>query len=646
MLIVSFIFYHYTMEFKDFIKTYPNFNDCAIQTFDDNSSRKSKELAQIFSASEVDRQLVKNLNTAWAGVFFSVNSMKKWKRDKASVTHLNTWIVECDELSKEEQMVLINKAPLRPSCIIESNKSYHIYYFTSAATIENWERINRWLREYYHWDQSICSDTARVLRVPWTYHNKWEPYKITCLYCEDIKYNEEEMLEKFPYNEPIKVKQEIKKQVVTKARNIWELMGMQSNRYMLDRVSRSKLVRGEDITYKPNADGTDQIFVNSESTGAWIDRNDYIWSWKDWWPTRIQWCQYYGNSKWDIAKWFTEFCDDLIPNEFNRTIQIKEIQKIEEEEIKEKASIERGEKLKHITYEEKIHRAFDELINTDPDKVMKRGWSERDNFLWWIYGGKIYLIGADTGVGKSTFVNQVAKNLSEAGTRVARYSLEDRMEDIGKEDIYYMTNQLRVKKWKSKLSWISFVNGEYTKPWHKRYDQEIASDITDTAMSMLRSNLVELDKQKEVTIDDIVELMEEECDRGTRVFIIDHLHYFQFENDNVRMDLQIENAMKAINEVARKRDVAVFIIAHYNSTGGNGQATMSSFKWSTGIKQIANIIIQISRDDNDWLTEFKVSKLRWPIKKMDISASFDISTYEYNFTKTEDQKEKEKKNRI
>jgi hypothetical protein len=65
------------MEFKDFIKTYPNFNDCAIQTFDDNASRKSKELAKIFSASQVDWQLVKNLNVAGAGVFFSVNSMKE-----------------------------------------------------------------------------------------------------------------------------------------------------------------------------------------------------------------------------------------------------------------------------------------------------------------------------------------------------------------------------------------------------------------------------------------------------------------------------------------------------------------------------------------------------------------------------------------
>lgn len=629
------------MEFKDFIKVYPNFKDCAIQTFDDNSTRKSQELANIFHASTVDRQLVKNLNTAGAGVFFSVNSMIKWKRDKKSVTNLNTWIVECDELSKQEQEKLINKAPLKPSCIIESNKSYHIYYFSEDATLDNWERVNRWLREYYHGDQSICSDTSRVLRLPWTDHNKWEPYKITCKYCEDIKYKEENMLAQFPYQEIIKEKKPIKKTIVTKARNLWELMGMQSNRYMLDRISWSRLVKWESISYSRNANGTDQIHVNGESTGAWIDNNDFIGSAKDWWPTWIQWCIYYGNNKWEIAKRFTEFCDDLIPNEFNRTIQIKEIQKIEEKEIQEKIISDRKEKLRHITYEDKIMKWFDELINTDPNKVMKRWRNERDNYLWWIYGWKIYLIGADTGVWKSTFVNQVAKNLASAGTKVTRYSLEDRMEDSAKEDIYYMTNQYRTKRWKSKIQWIRFINWEYTWNWSPYYDDDICADITEVSMKIMKLQITELEKNKEVTIDDLADMMNEECDKGTRVFIIDHLHYFQFENSKERMDLQIENAMKKINEVARNRDVAVFLVAHYNSWWGNWQATLNSFKWSTGIKQIANIIIQISRDDDD--TEFKVSKLRWPLKTMDIISKFDIDTFEYTFTKTKQQNEKEKK---
>jgi hypothetical protein len=50
-------------------------------------------------------------------------------RDKDSVTNINAWVSESDTLSKEDQMKLIESAPLKPSMVIESNKSYHIYYF-------------------------------------------------------------------------------------------------------------------------------------------------------------------------------------------------------------------------------------------------------------------------------------------------------------------------------------------------------------------------------------------------------------------------------------------------------------------------------------------------------------------------------------
>ena len=55
--------------------------------------------------------------------------LKSFESLGAHVTNINTWIVECDKLSKAEQMELINKSPIVPSLIIESNKSYHIYFF-------------------------------------------------------------------------------------------------------------------------------------------------------------------------------------------------------------------------------------------------------------------------------------------------------------------------------------------------------------------------------------------------------------------------------------------------------------------------------------------------------------------------------------
>ncbi len=51
------------------------------------------------------------------------------------------------------------------------------------------------------------------------------------------------------------------------------------------------------------------------------------------------------------------------------------------------------------------------------------------------------------------------------------------------------------------------------------------------------------------------------------MFAIDHLHYFEFEDSN-RLDLQIKNVMHKLNEIARRRNVAVFLIAHYKNVTG------------------------------------------------------------------------------
>jgi len=66
------------------------------------------------------------------------------ERKKENVKKLNSRIIECDELSKDEQFNLIEKAPLKPSLIIESKKSLHLYYFCDeTATFDNWAIVNQ-----------------------------------------------------------------------------------------------------------------------------------------------------------------------------------------------------------------------------------------------------------------------------------------------------------------------------------------------------------------------------------------------------------------------------------------------------------------------------------------------------------------------
>ena len=57
-----------------------------------------------------------------------------------------------------------------------------------------------------------------------------------------------------------------------------------------------------------------------------------------------------------------------------------------------KTSISVSHNFKHISYAEKIAWAYQELMDTDPNLIIKRWREERDNILWGIYTGKVYLV--------------------------------------------------------------------------------------------------------------------------------------------------------------------------------------------------------------------------------------------------------------
>jgi hypothetical protein len=69
--------------------------------------------------------------------------------------------------------------------------------------------------------------------------------------------------------------------------------------------------------------------------------------------------------------------------------------------------------------------------------------------------------------------------------------------------------------------------------------------------------------------------------------------------------------MQRINELARLRNVAIILVAHYrNNVPKNENPDGSRFKDAASIKQVANIIIQIVRDDEENKSYFHLSKLR------------------------------------
>lgn len=293
----------------------------------------------------------------------------------------------------------------------------------------------------------------------------------------------------------------------------------------------------------------------------------------------------------------------------------------------------------HITQEEKIKRWAKELINTNPNEVMKYGWKERDYMLWWIFGWEIILVWAESGNGKSTWCNQIANNVAKQWFRVVKYSLENRLESAAKEELFYTCNRIRRKKMKKSYMRWPFIANEY---WEKgkMYDETFKETLREAYNILIESPVIELDKDKNVSIEDLIKLMEEEIERWTKLFIIDHLHYFVF-NGEERLDLQIKNVMHILNEIARKHNVAIVLVAHYkNNTwwirGRCMKPDKSYFKDASSIYQVAHKIIQIVRDEDDdncdlEVTKFYMTKFRWPIQNLVFTWKFDLDYYEYKF---------------
>ncbi len=74
--------------------------------------------------------------------------------------------------------------------------------------------------------------------------------------------------------------------------------------------------------------------------------------------------------------------------------------------------------------------------------------------------------------------------------RVVRYSLEDRMEDKWKEDIYFIINKIRYKDKKPLYQWIYFVNNEYWTESSKYYDPEFRPYLWEACRLLKKEELL------------------------------------------------------------------------------------------------------------------------------------------------------------
>lgn len=579
-------------------ETYPHFKECTIQLFDD--TKQGRDLARKidqskFSDEDLERGL-ESYNKKWAGVFFSINSMKPWERDKASVTKVNAWACEIDNLSKDDQRKLISVAPLSPSLIIESNKSFHMYWFAKDWKIENWTKICWWLRNFFCWDPAIASDISRVLRVPWYYHMKDETNPFLCEivdWCAKY-YTEEEMLNAFPDTETLAEKEAkaIKKEQQLKqaigSDDTWDRIRAMDSKTMLEKISWTNLVWWDIISFRHNSNWTEQICCNWKTTGCWIDKMGKIWSTDKWWPNWTNWIAWYGGVDWkEIYRWIKEEFPFVIPNK----------------EKEEKKSVD------------SILSAIDEDINTELHTYYYPKWFEKfDSFLSW----ELVTIVAPSNSWKTTFAMDIIKRNTEEGRKCFYINWEFKIETV----------------WINRWLWAHWRTKEAL--WDKNpLTKEERADMEKYVADSLGQFWYDSSPMG-YKLEDLVELITEKSKEGYELFVIDSLSKIQWNLTSEARSHQ-NQTMETFLALVQKLNIAIILLHHTNK--------FWKFEGSQKIFDFSNVFITMAKEDDDFIEVpsriFKLEKDKY-VRDVELEMYYDIKTGTYTGSLIELNKLKEK----
>lgn len=591
---------------KDFYEDYPFLNESTVQLFNDSS--KWWGVMMPFNQASLNKAM--DLNQKGKGVFFSANSMIAWKRSKADTTRINVRICECDTLTKDEQMDLIFSSPIHPSCIVESKNSYHMYRFAKDWDKESYETILRWLAEYFQWDPKICTDRARVLRLPWYRHMKDpnDPFLVECIAIDkEAKYTKEEMMKAFPRT---KKEEEIYVQENKLLTPTWSLPShkprtnthddrwwkvgdsslvrfskMWNAQEMLTQISWTSMVNWDNYTFKENSSWTQQIHVNWKPSACWIDKQWMIWSADKWWPTWVDWVRRYWDKSSDaiedrlyvnMKSRFNE--DQLWWYEHKRGIKKDPIQKKKEREEKIEKKME---ETNDIWVEKDVELDYNRKLS------ISRGLPTLDKILKKLTLQDFLVLVAYPGYWKTLISLFMAEKNWHRWIESVFFSLE-----LSKEVLFERT--VVEHAW---VDWNDYLDAKYSSE-KKEIMQQRLKELNNIKNVEIVSSTEPLD------IDMLLAWIRKYHKLGKKMFIIDNLgkiHWKGRQNENQRF----EDITSQLQDIMKELDIFILLLHHLGKPlwwSENKPGGWSAFRGSQKIKDNCTCMTEIwyNKDPDVW----------------------------------------------
>lgn len=274
-----------------------------------------------------------------------------------------------------------------------------------------------------------------------------------------------------------------------------------------------------------------------------------------------------------------------------------------------------------VTFTEVLRRGRVELENTKPEDVISYGYNWLDNKLTGIFPSELTVIGGESGTGKTTFATNIiykASNKIKCGV----YALEDRLEDYSIKALFFKVNRLK--------KGLPYPWNDFRK--NKIKDSNFQTLLDQAEKELANGNVIFSELEEQMDIETLEGLIKIQARQGVKLFLIDHLHYFDLtKGKNTKAD-HIEQTMVRLKTLLNNLGVSMLLVVHYRKLNGQ-KPTLDSFKDSISIVQNSSYVINLWRDRgedaNPLETLFLIPKARNPNGEGTVKVEFDPSINDY-----------------
>jgi len=151
----------------------PEASSFTFQTFDDNESRKDKNLVRVLHGTLTEHwDRLQRLNEQGAGIFVTINVTDGRGRKKENITRVRAVFVDLDGAPLEP--VLANGR--LPHIVTETSPGrWHTYWCIAGLPLDQFKSVQKALIAEFNSDKAV-HDLPRVMRLPGFIHCKGEPF--------------------------------------------------------------------------------------------------------------------------------------------------------------------------------------------------------------------------------------------------------------------------------------------------------------------------------------------------------------------------------------------------------------------------------------------------------------------------------------